>query len=144
MMFYKDGLRFKCAQCGKCCRIKEGYVWLSREDLDRLIKKTDLEESEFRSIYTEIVDKFVALKSYPNGDCVFYDEEIGCKHYEDRPLQCRTFPFWPENLRSETHWREAAKFCPGIDSGDTFTNREIDERLEAIRNHVSRGVGDGY
>ena len=79
MAFYEDGLKFACVNCGKCCRIKEGYVWLSREDLVRLVDETGLEESEFRRVYTEVVDKYIALKSFPNGDCVFFDEEKGCE-----------------------------------------------------------------
>ena len=30
-----------------------------------------------------------------------------------RPTQCRTWPFWPENLRNNRAWHSAAKTCPG-------------------------------
>ena len=37
-----------------------------------------------------------------------------CSVYHLRPTQCRTWPFWASNLRSERDWREAAAHCPGM------------------------------
>lgn len=31
-----------------------------------------------------------------------------------RPTQCRTFPWWPQNLISDYDWRLAARDCEGI------------------------------
>lgn len=137
MAFYKEGLKFECVFCGECCRIKEGYVWISRKDMDRLVEETGLPKSEFKRLYTEVVDKFIVLKSFPNGDCIFYDEKIGCKVYDARPLQCRTFPFWPSNLCDAQTWRKTSQFCPGIGAGHLFAASEIEARLSAMR-------GDDY
>jgi len=57
-------------------------------------------------------------------DCVFLDRQTIpgkaiCSIYEARPTQCRTWPFWPENLRTKRHW-ETVKLrtpCPGMNSG---------------------------
>ncbi len=136
MSFYKHGLKFACAFCGECCRIKDGYVWISRHDLERLIEKTELPDEEFRRLYTEVVDKFVVLKSFPNGDCIFFDEKIGCKVYDKRPLQCRTFPFWPDNLANEESWRKTAAFCPGIGSGELFSETDIEARISAMSGDI--------
>ncbi len=133
MIFYKNGLRFSCAFCGKCCRIKDGYVWLSRGDVDALVAGTGISEEDFRGIYTETVDGAVVLKDFPNGDCIFFDESIGCKVYSARPLQCRTFPFWPENLRDENSWRKAAEFCPGIGSGEKHDFEEIMRNIASMK-----------
>ena len=40
-----------------------------------------------------------------------------CSVYEVRPLQCRTWPFWPENLWSKKTWDHAAKRCHGMNAG---------------------------
>ncbi len=57
-------------------------------------------------------------------DCVFLDRESTpgkavCGLYAARPAQCRTWPFWPENLRSPRSWASAKRAtpCPGMDTG---------------------------
>ena len=60
-------------------------------------------------------------------DCVFLRrDEQGkalCSIYAVRPTQCRTWPFWSENLRSQRAWRAAAKTCPGIERGLSGTGK---------------------
>jgi len=41
--------------------------------------------------------------------------ETACSIYAARPEQCRSWPFWPELLRSPQALREAARLCPGIE-----------------------------
>ena len=37
--------------------------------------------------------------------CVFLDQETNyCRIYEARPVQCRTYPFWPSILKSQEAW----------------------------------------
>jgi Fe-S-cluster containining protein len=57
-------------------------------------------------------------------DCVFLDRESApgmalCSVYRARPAQCRTWPFWPENLTSRRTWDAVKRRtpCPGMDSG---------------------------
>jgi len=38
--------------------------------------------------------------------------------YAARPVQCGTFPFWRENLRTRAQWEALGAFCPGIGRGD--------------------------
>jgi hypothetical protein len=40
--------------------------------------------------------------------------------YEDRPRQCRTWPFWRYNVSSPWHWRREAKRCPGMNRGRLY------------------------
>ncbi len=63
-------------------------------------------------------------------DCVFLDRasEPGkaiCSLYEDRPTQCRTWPWWPENLRDRRAWQRAAKHCEGIGRGPVVPIEQI-------------------
>lgn len=48
-----------------------------------------------------------------------------CTVHKERPMQCRTWPFWPENLRSRRTWRQAASECEGIERGPMVGYREI-------------------
>ena len=36
MAWYRDGLRFECTQCGKCCTGAPGYVWLTIPEIYRI------------------------------------------------------------------------------------------------------------
>ena len=55
-----------------------------------------------------------------------------CSLYEARPMQCRTWPFWPELLDSQISWKEAKSGkdgCPGLDNGKSFSVDEINQIL---------------
>ena len=125
MKWYKDGLRFECTKCGKCCTGKPGYVWIQIEDMHRIAEFLGIRFREFVAKYVRKVGNHWSLKEEANGDCIFY--ESGCKIYPVRPMQCRTFPFWPENVQSRASWEETAKECEGIHQGKTFSAEEIDE-----------------
>jgi len=43
-----------------------------------------------------------------------------------RPTQCRTYPFWPENVKSADAWHALEPDCPGLNRGRLFTPAEID------------------
>ena len=127
--FYRKGLRFSCKKCGNCCRISDGFVYISNKDIAQITEALDLTENEFLDKYTEKNNGFVALKSYPNGDCIFFTENIGCKVYNHRPRQCRTFPFWSNALSSQKNWELLSSYCPGINTGILYTKNEIEKIL---------------
>lgn len=84
-----------------------------------------LSVAEFESKYVHRVRGIRSLKERKTEhgrDCIFLDRESQpgkalCSIYEVRPQQCRTWPFWPENLRSEGAWARAARGCPGMNEG---------------------------
>lgn len=61
-------------------------------------------------------------------DCCFLINNK-CTIYEARPLQCRTWPFWPENMKQTTWKKEIKPYCPGIGKGKFFSNSEISDYL---------------
>jgi hypothetical protein len=65
-------------------------------------------------------------------DCIFW-REGGCAAYEDRPLQCSTYPFWASIVDSEETWRDESRFCPGIGAGELKTREHIDSCISARR-----------
>ena len=54
----------------------------------------------------------------------------GCSIYAVRPLQCRTWPFWPENVSDRESWDRAARKCHGMNHGRRHFDRE---QVEALR-----------
>ena len=57
----------------------------------------------------------------------------GCTVYQSRPLQCRTFPFWPEHVASPEAWERLAGSCPGVNRGRLYAAAEIAAALAGKR-----------
>ena len=111
--WFADGLKFKCTGCGKCCTGSPGYVFLSNADLENLSNHFHLSLDEFTKKYTRYIDGQYALLDRPTSyDCVFLKDRR-CLIYPVRPYQCKSFPWWPENLSGEEAWQEVQKRCPG-------------------------------
>lgn len=127
--WYRDGLRFGCTDCGNCCTI-EGHVWVDRPQIRRLAKHLDLSLDDFGKKYLRRVGRRLSLTEIPlpgnpaKKACVFWNGR--CTVYEARPTQCRTFPFWKENLETPEDWDQAAKLSPGVKSGKLYQLGEID------------------
>ncbi len=124
--WYK-GLYFSCKRCGNCCTFPGGSVFGSQEEFQRIADYLKTEFADFLQQYTIEKNGMISLRSVENGPCVFY--ENGCRIYEVRPLQCGTFPFWPENLQSRHEWDKTAVRCAGIGKGQFRTADEIRERV---------------
>ena len=116
--WFSAGLRFQCTGCGKCCTGSPGYVFLSEPDLHRLASHLSLSPEEFARKYTRLVESGHALIDRPgSADCVFLENKQ-CTVYAARPVQCRTFPWWLDNIREPEDWKEAAERCEGINHPD--------------------------
>jgi uncharacterized protein len=112
--WYKDGLRFGCTQCGKCCTGSPGYVWVNEDEIVSMAKFLNITAEEFAKKYLRKVGTSLSLIEDPtNFDCVFLKNKM-CQVYGARPRNCRTFPFWPEHLESKEGWEEARMRCEGI------------------------------
>ena len=130
--FYADGLAFECTRCSKCCRHDPGFVFLSRNDLIALAARFSLTESQFKERFCRVVDfgivSRLSLTEKRNNDCIFWEGE-GCQVYESRPLQCRSFPFWAQNMENREDWEAAAENCPGMNRGKNHNREEIEAWL---------------
>jgi len=128
--WYEAGLCFECLpDCGACCSNHDQYshVYLEGDDASRMARHLGLSHEEFARRYTEIDDGQRVLRM-DQPACPFLDG-TRCGVYAVRPVQCRTFPFWPETLRSRAAWRALRRFCPGIDTGPRHTLLAIQDRL---------------
>ena len=136
--WYRDGLRFECTKCGACCTGAPGFVWVNVEEIERLAQFAGLAFDDFTRKYVRQVGNRYSLIERPGGDCVFWDGAVGCTVYEARPVQCRTWPFWPENLETREDWEHVESVCPGSvqgqDRGRFFSLEQI--QAEAARVHT--------
>lgn len=132
--WYQDGLRFKCTQCGNCCTGAPGFVWVTKDEVEALARDVGLAVDEFERKYVRRVGIRMSLVEFPNGDCVFFDGQTRrCTVYNARPRQCRTWPFWHSNVRTEEAWQETCAVCPGSGQGDLVPVERIVEQLKVIR-----------
>ena len=112
--WYANGLRFKCTECGQCCTGAPGYTWVSDAEIKAIADHLGLSVEEFTKRYLRWANgRFALLENPRSYDCVFLREKK-CQIYSVRPVQCRTFPWWPQNLKTPADWKEAAKHCEGI------------------------------
>lgn len=131
-LWYKEGLSFKCTGCGGCCSKEPGYVWLTREDIEKASAYLKISTEQFLKNYTRIVNGRISLLEHANYDCIFLKQNR-CTIYLGRPKQCRQFPFWKQNLSSKEAWEEAAQSCEGINHKDAplLTLKEIQDWQES-------------
>lgn len=130
--WYRDGLKFKCTECGKCCTGKPGYVWVTEEEIEKIAQFLNIPLKKVMHTYIRQKNNRYALIEKPsqNHDCVFLKDRK-CQIYGVRPGQCRTFPWWIQNLKSPESWAEAAKECEGINNDAPLIGyEEIEKNLK--------------
>lgn len=142
MNYYEEtSLRFQCTGCGRCCSgDPDYYVFLTPGEADGIRCHLRVSERWFKRRYLRrtSADELV-INNQGGGRCVFLDKDNRCRIYTARPLQCRTYPFWPEVARSRTAWRREARRCEGIDQGHVVPLARIRALLAM---HRSEGLDD--
>lgn len=130
--WYSKGLNFKCTGCGQCCTGAPGYVWLTKEEIEVIATHLNLSVKEFGKRYLRLVNgRYSLVEKRENHDCIFLKDKK-CQIYPARPSQCRTFPWWAENIKTPEAWKEAAKHCEGIScEAPVVPFDEIQSQLEA-------------
>ncbi len=128
-VWYSKGLRFECNQCGKCCRGEPGVVWVDPGDIIDMAGEVKMQVGKFSEKYVRKISTRYSLRELANGDCVMYKD--GCRVYSTRPVQCLTFPFWSDSLKSKESWEALKDECPGIDVGRLYSAAEIRKILKA-------------
>ena len=130
--WYRDGLRFTCTQCGDCCTGAPGFVWVDDAEIAALAARCGESVERFTAAYVRRVGKRRSLKELAGGDCVFFRKGVGCVVYEDRPAQCRTWPFWDSNLESPETWQATCEECPGAGRGAFVPLEEIERQAAVV------------
>jgi hypothetical protein len=132
--WYQEGLRFECTGCGDCCTGAPGYIWVNQAEIDALAEYLEMTPSAFEKKYVHKVGIRRSLKELPKSyDCVLFDSNTRkCTVYEARPRQCRTWPFWKSNVRTEQTWAETCEACPGSGKGKLYQLEEIQEQVAVV------------
>lgn len=129
--WYAAGLHFECLGCGACCSgPDEGYIWATREEIERIADFLEMSPGQLRRQYLRRVGlRSSIIEDRVTRDCIFLEASGGnkrCRIYSVRPSQCRNWPFWPSNLANPNAWNRAGQKCDGI-------NREGHHSLERIK-----------
>ena len=105
-----------CSTCaGKCCTGESGYIYVTKTEILAIAEVLEMDVNEFALKYLFKKGYKYSIKENKFNDsyeCVFYDRDSnGCKIYNARPSQCKTFPFWDYY---KTRVDELKLECPGI------------------------------
>jgi Fe-S-cluster containining protein len=117
--FEHNPLRFECTRCGACCTGgADEHVFLAEAEARAIGRHLGLSWRAFvRRYLSRTADGERVARMTGEGRCVFLRADGGCGVYPVRPLQCRTYPFWPELVASGSAWRREARRCEGIERG---------------------------
>lgn len=115
-----DGRPFECKKCGLCCKW-DGVVLLNAKDIERLVSRIGCDKATFFDEYTNMTEfGRRALNDKPgSSECVFLENDR-CTIYEDRPQQCKDFP-WKYDRR-----------CPGFLDGTSEGRADMSKDYERI------------
>ena len=104
-------------------------MYLTRAEIRALARHFSMTVTAFKKKFTAVDDGDLVLGS--NGPrCILLGEDGLCMAYECRPRQCRTWPFWHENLE-ESEWNGPVKdLCPGVGKGKLYSPEEIKEAAD--------------
>ncbi len=142
--WYRDGLRFRCTQCGNCCSGDPGYVWARKEEIKGIAKFLGKPDERLDKEHIRRVGFRYSLTEQPDGDCIFLKRSGGkatCSIYPVRPLQCRTWPFWSDVVRTPESWETVSQTCPGINQGTHYDLVQI-ETIRTQRAWRADGAGN--
>jgi Fe-S-cluster containining protein len=140
--FFDKGLRFECKQCGACCTGEPGIIYIGRGEVKQVAKHLSIQVSELIEMYLYPFMNGYSVREHSDGRCFFYND--GCNIYAVRPKQCKTFPFWFENLRSHRKWLHISQECPGIGQGLLYSKEQVLEIVQSnidaiIKRHIAEG-----
>jgi len=102
--------KIDCLQCANCC--KNFSPRFKTPDVKRISKLLRQRESEFIDNYLKVDDDGdYVLKTTP---CPFLGADNYCSIYEDRPSDCRRFPYTDEDviIKRQPLTLKNSTFCP--------------------------------
>jgi Fe-S-cluster containining protein len=113
-----------CLACANCC--KNYSPRFKTPDIKRISKLMGMKESVFIESYLRLDEEgdFV-VKSSP---CPFLGSDNACAIYEDRPSDCRRFPYTDEDvfIKRPTLTLKNTSFCPAA----FFVIEKLTERVK--------------
>ena len=105
-------------------------MYLTEAESERIRASLQLSRGWFRRRYLRRIDAGdLVLASAPDERCIFLDGDGKCRVYAVRPVQCRSYPFWPELIASAAAWNREARRCEGINQGRVVARSTIRHAL---------------
>lgn len=124
----RQGLRFECTGCGGCCR-RPGVVEFTPIDIAHISQHLELTQDEFCATYLEQTPGHAwRINVEDDAPCVFLKDDQ-CSIHDVKPVQCSSYPFWPELLEHRHAWYAESLECEGINRGQRHTPEEIAQKL---------------
>ena len=85
----------KCSACTVGCRHGSGAF--TDEEVKKLGEHLNIDIDVLKKEFLEEVERFstkkyrpkILRKNKPYGKCIFFDEKLGCKIHEAKPLECK-------------------------------------------------------
>ena len=136
MIHQTHTLHFECTACGQCCHGNPQHhiIEVSKPEVRAFHRFLDISAKQMRERYLDDdPDYGLGIRLNADGRCSLLDEQGRCSVYKVRPLQCQTYPFWPEILRSKRAWNQEASRCEGINQGAAVTMKYIEQQLRKLR-----------
>ena len=106
------------------------FVYLTETESEVIRNHLQLSPGWFRRRYlTRLTDGEWVLASGEDDRCIFLDDAGQCRVYSARPMQCKSYPFWPELAGNARAWISEGRRCEGINQGAVIP-------VSTIRRHV--------
>jgi Fe-S-cluster containining protein len=102
--------KIDCLQCANCCKTYSPRF--KTPDIKRISRLLKMRESDFIDTYLRVdEDGDFVVKSTP---CPFLGADNFCSIYEDRPSDCRRFPYTDEDVifKRQLLTLKNSTFCP--------------------------------
>ena len=113
---------------------KNSIIFDSHFDICRLFsfsKYFKISLKTFKKKYCQITDGFIHLaeKDELKGKCIFLKDKMYTV-YKGRPSQCRTWPFWNDNMNTKIWNKDISVNCPGVGRGKLISQKKINKLLK--------------
>ncbi len=129
-LYQRQDLRFGCTQCGDCCAGSSDYhVYLNATKAEEIRQFLQLSTGWFKRRYLAYDENSLVLQSHDDGRCILLGKDGRCRVYPVRPVQCSTYPFWPEIIKTTKSWYNESLRCEGIGQGDVVSLEQIELAL---------------
>jgi Fe-S-cluster containining protein len=92
-------------------------VYITEDDLRRIAKHIGMSANVFEARYVIRYRHLLRLRKPKKSQCHFLKGD-GCSVHVVKPVQCRTYPFWPELVEDRAAWKAEGTLCPGIGKGE--------------------------
>lgn len=128
-------LRFECTGCGLCCTQRGNYahVYVNATEVADLAALLEISPAAFRRRYTFVDELGWRQLRFRGGACTFLEPVTRqCTVYAARPVQCKTFPYWPELIGPRGWRREAKAMCEGMGQGPEVPRQEVVEAIQEM------------